>query len=264
MFRTRDDYYYMMPAHFGGEKFDPEGKAVQKAAVLTINYETDRLLLENFIPEGFELLKPEVHLQFSGLTEINWMAGSEYNFIKVTAPVRFNGKQDQITGDYVLVLWENKTAPILGGREQTGMPKIFADIEDLHIVKPYYSTTVSYEGNTFLNMDFEAKEAVTGGELKDLREKFTIINALAWRYIPKVGGPGADLNQFILYPQALDVETAVLGEGNFSWTEMTPMQNPTQYQIINNLASLPVKKINKSMLLTGISTLYPMGSKVIK
>ena len=35
------------------------------------------------------------------------------------APVRFHGKKDELDGAYTLVVWENKTAPILRGREQT-------------------------------------------------------------------------------------------------------------------------------------------------
>lgn len=43
------------------------------------------------------------------------------------------------------MVWENNTTPILGGREQTGIPKIYADIEDLHILKPHYATIASFE-----------------------------------------------------------------------------------------------------------------------
>jgi acetoacetate decarboxylase len=56
------------------------------------------------------------------------MAGSGYNVIEVSAPVRFHGQRDRVDGQFALVVWENKTEPILGGREQTGIPKIYADI----------------------------------------------------------------------------------------------------------------------------------------
>lgn len=264
MFRPQRDFTYLMPAHFGGGKFDPETKITQKTTSLAISYETDKKLLENYIPEGFELLAPEVQVVFSKFTEINWMHGGQYNLINVAAPARFHGKEDQLNGSYTLVVWENKTAPILGGREQTGIPKIFADIEDLHIVKPHYATTISYEGNTFLNMNFEETAPIIGNELDHLKSEFVSQNTLGWRYIPKVGAPGAELSQFILYPQGIEVKTAQAGKGSLKWTELTPMQNPAQYWIINSLASLPIKKITQAILLEGRAVLRAMGARVIE
>ncbi|MDD3112099.1 MAG: acetoacetate decarboxylase family protein, partial [Methanofollis liminatans] len=119
MFRTQNDCTYLMPVHFGGGKFDPGTIVSQRTVALGITYETDGKLLENYIPEGFELLAPEVQVTFNKFTEINWMHGGYYNLINVAAPVRFHGKKDHLDGSYTLVVWENRTAPILGGREQT-------------------------------------------------------------------------------------------------------------------------------------------------
>lgn len=264
MFKEKEGFKYAMPAHFGGGKFDPDAKIVQKATGLAISYETDRELLENFIPEGFELRKPQIDVAFNKFTEINWMQGGQYNLINVSAPVRFQGKKDELDGDYTLVVWENRTAPILGGREETGIPKIFADIEDLHILKPYYATTASYEGNTFLNMNFEATETIEGEDLELLKSQFKTINTLGWRYIPKVGAPGADLSQFILYPQGLELEKAQVGKGDLKWTQLTPMQNPTQYHIINSLATLPKKNIIQTSLIEGKAILRAMAARIIE
>ncbi|WP_214084252.1 acetoacetate decarboxylase family protein [Methanoculleus sp.] len=264
MFRLQDDFTYLMPVHFGGGKFDPEARVTQRTTALAISYETDRGLLENYIPEGFELLAPEVQVTFNRFTEISWLHGGQYNLINVAAPVRFHGKKDELDGAYTLVVWENKTAPILGGREQTGIPKIYADIEDLHILKPHYATSVSYEGNTFLTMNFEAAGPVTGKDLEGLMSQFASVNTLGWRYIPKVGAPGAELSQFVLYPQGIGVETVQAGTGRLRWIEQTPMQNPAQYYIINGLASLPMKKITQAALIEGSAVLHAMGARVIE
>jgi len=264
MFRPQDDFTYLMPVHFGGGRFDPGTLVTQKTMGLAINYETDRDLLENYIPEGFELLAPVVEVAFNKFTEINWLHGGQYNLINVAAPVRFHGKRDEIDGDYTLVVWENKTAPILGGREQTGIPKIQADIEDLHVLRPHYATNVSYEGNTFLRMDFEAASPVTGRDLDALKSQFASMNTLGWKYIPKAGAPGAEISQFILYPQGVEVDTAQAGTGSLEWIEQTPMQNPAQYYIINSLASLPVKRVTQAVLMEGRAVLHAMGARVIE
>ena len=264
MFRLRDDSTYLMPVHFGGGRFNPERIIRQRATTLALTYKTGRQLLEQYIPEEFELISPEVQVFFSKFTEIDWMQGGMYNLVNVSSPVRFEGKKDTLEGSYTLVVWENKTAPILGGREQTGIPKIYADIEDLHVMRPHYETNVSYEGNTFLNLNFEAGEEVTGKNLDAIRMGFSSVNTIGWRYIPKVGAPGAELSQFVLYPQGMKVESAVLGTGCLKWTELTPMQNPAQYYIINSLAALPVEKITQSVLFEGEAFLHPTGAKVIE
>jgi acetoacetate decarboxylase len=164
MFKLEKDFTYSMPAHFGGIKFDPEVKLTQKATTILISYETEEKLLENYIPEVFELLAPEVQVIFSEFREINWMLGGHYNLIDVSVPVRFNGKKDELDGKYSLVVWENNNT-----REQTGIPKIYADIEDLHILKPHYATTASFDGNTFLNMNFEATGELTGDEFEQVK-----------------------------------------------------------------------------------------------
>lgn len=264
MFKLDKNFTYNMPAHFGGVKFDSEAKVTQKATTILINYETDQDLLENYIPGVFKLLTPEVQIMFSKFTEINWMLGGHYNLIDVSVPVRFNGKNDELEGNYSLVVWENKTAPILGGREQTGIPKIFADIEDLHILKPHYTTTASYDGNTFLNMYFEATDELTGDELEYIKSMSLSSNTIGWRYIPKVGAPGAELSQFILYPQGMEIKTAQVGNGSLKWTQLDPMQNAAQFHIINSLAALPIKKITGALLTEGIAILRAFGARVIE
>ena len=52
MFRPDPDTAYMMPAHFGGDPFDPSFQARQKATMLTVTFETDRAELERYIPGG--------------------------------------------------------------------------------------------------------------------------------------------------------------------------------------------------------------------
>lgn len=264
MFRLQKDSTYLMPAHFGGDVFDPSYTARMKATVLAMTFATDRAELERYVPEELELRAPEVEVAFNQLTEINWLAGGKYNLVKVSVPARFNGKKDHVDGAYPLVLWENRTAPILTGREQTGVPKIFADIEDLHIYRPHYATSVSYEGNTFLTMAFEAGSPLTGKDLEHVKLQVKPLDFIGWRYIPKVGGPGADLSQFILFPQWMDVEKAYSGTGTLHWTELTVMQNPRQHHIIKALASLPVKKVVQSFLAEGEIILDAHHARVLQ
>ena len=61
---------------------------------------------------------------------VQWMGGSQYSLIAVSVQVQYTAGSEPIDGVYHLVLWENKAEPILGGRQEAGMPKVLADIQE--------------------------------------------------------------------------------------------------------------------------------------
>jgi len=83
-------------------------------------------------------------------------------------------------------------------------------------------------------------------------------------YILKVGGAGAEVSQFVLYPQRTEVEMALQGTGSLSWMKQTIAQNPSQCHIINSLASLPIKKVTNAMMTEGQTFLHSAGASVIE
>jgi acetoacetate decarboxylase len=257
MFKFDDNKCYKMPVFLGGWDYNPSG--VYYRDVMMINYRitTDGDRLADFLPEGFELLRPELQIGYMQGREIEWMAGSGYNLIEVGVPARFQGELDRVEGVFSLVVWENKTAPILGGREESGVPKIFADIEDLHKFQQNYFTNASYEGNTFLRLELTEAQAV---DPKPLSGDRALMN---WRYIPNVGGPGAALSQPILYPQRTEVDSAWVGKGTVQWTQQTWAQNPLQWPYIKALAELPVIEMAPAVLMKGMAILYSNQCRVL-
>lgn len=261
MFKFEDDKCYRMPAHFGGWVFDPDAKAYYHDIVtLAYSYTTDGDRLANYLPEGFELIKPELIIQYQQCRQVEWMAGSYYNLATVAAPVRFNSQHDRLEGAFALVVWENKTTPILTGN-MMGVPKIYADIEDLHIVVDTYRTRLSYEGSTFLQLEMTGPKPMDEEQVKALH---TDVNSFGWRYIPKVGAPGADLSQPILFPMRSEPNAAWLGSGTVKWTELTWDQNPMQWHIIKALAELPIMEMAPVMMMQGRSTLMEARGRVLR
>lgn len=258
MFKFDDNKCYRMPAFFGGWDFNPAG--IYYRDVMAINYSitSDGNRLADFLPEGFELLRPVLQISYMQGREIEWMAGSGYNLVDISVPARFQGKRDRLEGDFGLVVWENKTAPILGGREESGVPKIFADIEDLHKFQQDYWTTASYEGNTFLRLE------LTDAQPMEKQPQTADRALMNWRYIPNAGGPGAALSQPILYPQRTEVASTWVGKGTVQWTELTWAQNPMQWHIIKALKELPVTELAPAVLVKGAAILYPNQCRVLE
>jgi acetoacetate decarboxylase len=261
MFKFEDGKCYRMPAHFGGLVFDPDAKAYYKDIVtLSYSYTTDGEQLTDYLPEGFELIKPELLVQYQQCRQVEWMAGSYYNLVTVAAPVRFNGRHDHLKGAFALVVWENRTTPILTGN-MMGVPKIYADIEDLHIIADTYRTRLSYEGSTFLQMEMRGHEPMDEEQVKALNMN---VNSFGWRYIPKVGAPGADLSQPILFPMRSEPSAAWLGSGTIKWMELTWDQSPMQWHIVKALAGLPMIEMAPVIMMEGRAILMEARGRVLR
>lgn len=265
MFRFEKNKMYQMPPFFGGYEYNPDFDAhVNDVVSMAFTYATKGENLEDYLPENFELLRPELHVAFVQLREVSFMGGGAYNIVNISVPARFNGKRDKIEGEFSLVVWENNTVPIIGGREETGVPKIFADIQDLHILPAKYFTNASFEGNTFLRMEMTGAQPIEGQPLEQIKAATISQNNLNYRYIPKVGRPGVELGQPILYPQGTMVKSAWIGSGTVEWIKLRQEQNSRQFHIINALADLPMISMAPVMLIKGEIIMKPMAGRVLE
>jgi len=173
-------------------------------------------LLAEYIPDGFEITQPVVSIQYSECRGVDWLSGGGYHLITVAVPVTYAHGQERIDGLYVLVIWEDQSAPILTGREQTGMPKIFANIEDHHQLGDRLFTNASFEGSAFLRMDFRKTKLLTAGELRALNRQSGKVNAFGWRYIPNIGRPGAALSHATHFLRSLSIAQRGWATAGFS------------------------------------------------
>ena len=261
-FSIRKDYVYKMPVHFGGEPFVPVRTVYGDMTTICLKFETDQEALLKIIPEDFELLEPVVNVQYANCREVDWMSGGEYRLIQLSSPVRYVGNSEGLEGEYPLVIWENKACPIIGGREEDGMPKVFADIAVERHSGDHWFTCASYECNTFLNLDLERKEELGTEDVARLNES-SRINFFGWRYIPNLGKGGASLSHATLYPQEAIARQVWIGEGCIKWYPLTLEQNLVQFRIISTLADLPVIRYLPAKMMKGSSRLNVGDSRLL-
>lgn len=252
MFKLSEESSYLMPVNFGAFFEGPPGPATyHDVTSIAINYETDPGILARHIPEGFENTQPVLTVQYCLSRAADWLAGGGYNLILVGTPVAYVHGAERIEGVYVLVIWENRTIPILAGREQTGMPKIFADIEDHRQFGEQIVTNASYSGWTFLRMHFRQTKRMSPEELAVLNKRAGSVNVFGWRYIPNTGRPGAALSHATLFPQDFSYSAAWQGEGQVQWQALDFEQYPVHATVTQALHQLPIKGYRDCLMTEG-------------
>ena len=264
MFTFSEKCSYSMPAHFGGVEGITGPWTYADVTSILVSYETEVEQLSRYVPEGFVLVRPLLLVVYQMCRGVEWMAGGHYNLIAVNTPVSYKHGGDRLEGMYSLVVWENKACPILGGRESTGIPKIFANIEDHRELGNKRFTNASYEGATFLRMSLEVTEAMDANELARMNQQQGALNWFGWRYIPNTGRPGAALSHATLYPVEQVFTAGWPGKGTILWHPLTWEQHPSQAHIIQALYDLPIKEYRDCVMTRGSHVLRTDAAEALR
>jgi len=257
---------YRMPTHFGpssgprqgenGKKFANVG--FPKSRRLSVRFLTDRAQLAKLLPEGFSVgAEPVVTVFAEYYSEIEWLAGRGYNVLGVTFPAVFKGKQDNASGDFLLVLWENLTDPILTGREELGFSKIYADLPEPRVYDGETHVIASWMGFKFLDLTLKNMKSVPvgGAPPAPAQTNGNLTGLLHYKYIPKTGDWGAaDVAYPVITPSGGGngvLKESWRGEGTVEFHKARWEDMPTQYMIVNAFAALPIKEYRGATLTRG-------------
>lgn len=244
------DAMYRMPSHFGprtGPRRGPDGQRFDcvdspRSSAYTLSFLTDARLLEAMLPPRFQLEgEPVVSVSYTYMTEIEWLAGRGYNTLGLSFPARFEGERDRVSGSFLTVLWENLADPIITGREELGFSKIYCELPPPRVNGGSHHLRASWLGFTFFEMT-----------LRDLKPQAPPASPasgnssgiLHYKYMPRTGDWGqADAAYAVLTPahtpnRRLLEHYAGAGEVKFQQARWQDM--PTQYNIVNAFAALPL------------------------
>jgi acetoacetate decarboxylase len=184
--------YYRMPLIAGAVLDRSNLKiAYPKVETLAFQYLTEPEAIAELLPDCYSPGKePMVTVIFSQNNGLSFMAGGGYRLATFQVSARFDGRQDHVEGDYILVMFENKTWPIIGGREDLGIPKLYANIPEIKMMPDgHIRAQASYWGYLLFYLDaFSLKRQSPVVRLVATRQ----INSrpwLAYKYIPALDGP---------------------------------------------------------------------------
>ncbi|MEM6415394.1 MAG: acetoacetate decarboxylase family protein [Pseudomonadota bacterium] len=232
---------YRMPTHFGpsaGPRSDPQGRrfdwSAMEVTTVAITLDTEGDTIERVLPPGFKRLgAPRVTLAFSYFRNLPWLAGRGYNIFGVRVPSQYN----DVVGELSLVLWENLADPIITGREELGVNKIYCELPEPRRYAHSISCEASWLGYRFCSLKVKDLKKAPPPE----RDEETQGQLLHYKYIPTTEEWGdADIKYATLTPEvqgatllSCETGTATIEWGNPTWEDM-----PTQFHIVNGLKDL--------------------------
>jgi acetoacetate decarboxylase len=185
------DKIYTMPLLAGPLAGKRDQLPYPDAEGVLVQYETGRQAIAALLPDCYQPgEEPVVTVFFGYHRQLPFLAGGGYNLATVQVRARFDGQSDHVEGDYILVMFENKTVPIIGGREHLGVPKLYADIPP---VKTLPDGRLRCEASLWGHLLF-------GIELPDLKKQNPLVRLaagrqfnerpwLAYKYIERLDGP---------------------------------------------------------------------------
>ena len=239
-FVCKDQMTYRMPVHFRGMRYDPNTRVVYRNVMsFSVEQRTDEKALAKLVPVDFEIVRPSIVWGYANCRDVDFMAHGEYRIFQAVVPVRYEKDGQAIDGVYPLVIFENDATPIVGGREEDGMPKVYCDIAGERHYERHWFANASLYCDTMLRFDYHEAAPLNDTALQALREN-PLVNNFGYRYIPLVSASGAATSGPVLYPQEAHPDVGWAGEMS---VEVRPprhwYENYTLYTALQTLHDLP-------------------------
>lgn len=195
---------------------------------------------------------------------MEWLGGSGYKHIGLYIHgMQYHKKNGEIlNGTYMPILFESLADPIVSGREELGMPKLYTAV-DIYQREKSYRINTSWEGAVWgqfsweglEDLDPETDKGTIGGEDDD--------GIMVYRYIPSVGREmkgKADAQYPVFVPHAEDskivpsrvdrVRKATKAEFKIDGKDWDAL--PTLHHVISRLGEIPVYEVLAAKVVQGV------------
>ena len=268
--------YWRMPVAFGpmpGPRQDtagaPRDGTKQTFVTASIKIKTSRTVLQNLFPPGsnnwrFKSPGTVAYCSFSQTTldNMEWLGGRGYSHLGLYIHgVEYTKKDGStVSGVYMPILFENLTDPIVSGREELGMPKLYSAI-DIARGTASYHINASWRGAFWGKFDIEDLEE---SNVSQIAGKMTgddsDVGILVQRYIPAVGKDkkGEAEAEYTVFDEFAQAEPkpqitkawtskkASLKIDGSDWKRL-----PTLHHVISRLAEIPVHEVVAAKVVEG-------------
>ncbi|KKK11821.1 FAD binding domain protein [Aspergillus rambellii] len=280
--------YWRMPIAFGpmpGPRQThlgvPRDGSKSTFTTASIKFKTSRTLLQNLFPpdrQGWRFSSPDTiaYASFSQTTldKMEWLGGSGYKHIGLYIHgVEYVKKDGSVVkGSYLPILFESLTDPIVSGREELGMPKLYTSV-DVYRRATSYRIRTGWQGALWGNFLLENlvevdPSSATGGISGEADE-----GILAYKYLPKSGRANKNIpaEEYPIFDPFSEAVPTPRPQRMFTTTQASfqidPLdweQLPTLHHVISRLAELPVYEIVGAKLVEGEGVPDVSGARPIE
>lgn len=235
----------------------------------SIKFKTSRTVLQNLFPPGkkqFRFKSPGTvaHCSFSQTTlnKMEWLGGSGYKhiglYIHGVEYEKANG--EVVSGTYMPILFESLTDPIVSGREELGMPKLYTAV-DIYRGAESYRINTSWEGSFWGNFMLQGLKPVS--DLSSVTGKISGEDddgILVYRYIPKVGRDNkgqaeAEYPVFVPYKEDMpQPQTKRVWQASNASIKIDALDwdcLPTLHHVVSRLQEIPIYEIVSAKVVEG-------------
>lgn len=252
---------WRQPLSFGllpGPRQDAFGRSQRQslrnstATKASMKFKTSSTILRNLFPNerySFEKRDTVAVASFSlqSLANMAWLGGGGYDLLALYIhDVCYRQHNGQIVkGTFCPVMFENLADPILSGREELGVPKMFSDIE-ISRSSTSCRATLSWRGAQWAEFQWKTlkEDTTTMDQAED-----PIGGLLVHKYIPATGRKGpqdADANYAVFIPEEPGVSTiksksvTIKSDLGVKITDLGWQKLPTLHPIVRRLSEIPI------------------------
>jgi acetoacetate decarboxylase len=179
------------------------------------------------------------------LRNLTWLSGGGYDLAALYVHgVLHKSSDGQVRkGSFCPVMLENLADPIITGREELGIPKLFSDIK-INRDETSYRAEISWRGAQWAVVELEHLQPSTDGTEPNNSDEGLFVH----KYIPSadVDKPDADYDAFHPTDRVSAVHSTLVTDSStakLKFHDLGPRALPTLHPIAARLAELPVLEI---------------------
>lgn len=224
---------------------------------VVIQFQSDKDAIQSLLPDCFRAgSDSSVRVVILDSQGVSFMAGNGYRLASVQVAARYDGDQDHLDGDYVLVMFENETTPIITGREHLGIPKFYADISGVRTMENgSLKCELSLWGHLLFGIEMAPLKSQNVLARKIASRKSSQWPSFGYKYIASLDGP-PDADYPTIMWNDVKVDQLWLGKkGSIYFGDADEGDIGYFKRVIDALKSLPVRKVTMTSRSRGSSIL---------
>ena len=225
----------------------------RQVEAFAIQYHSDPDAIRAVLPECYSQAEEPIVTVFFGYNNgLDFLAGGEYRLATVQVAACFDGENDHVEGDYILVMFENKTLPILGGREYLGVPKLHADISSIKTTSQgHLRSEATMWGHLLFGIEIPVLKKQNAAVRLVANKRINARPWLAYKYLPALDGP-PDADYPTITWNDTKIEQLWLGnEGEIYFGDPGLEDISVVKNLLDALKTLPIVKFEQAFQFRG-------------